>query len=666
MSHEHNHGHEHSHEHEHEHSHEHGGELKESLIKIIIAAVLFAAVLSIDKLNLIETFTGSKWLLALYIVPYLIVGYEVIFESFENIAHGEVFDEDFLMMVASIAAFAIGEYEEAVAVMLLFQTGELFEGYAVGKSRNSIAGLMDIVPTYANLIGEDGNTVQTDPKEVKVGSLILIRPGEKVPLDCEIIEGDSFMDTKAITGEPVPRHVTAGEPLYSGFINGASILKCRTLKVYEDSTVARILELVEHASDRKSEAENFVSKFARYYTPIVTIAAVLLAVIPSLITGEWAEWVRRACMFLVISCPCALVISVPLGFFGGIGAASRLGVLVKGSNFLEAVAELQTVAFDKTGTLTKGEFAVTDVTVYNDRCTKKAILEMAAEAEANSTHPIAQAIVAACNSGQFGAEAKHASYGVSNVNETAGQGIEGSVISLLNPSLDDGSPNHTVFAIGNEKLMNTYDIRPKKTEGGATVIYVALGQSLVGAITISDNVKENAKDAIRDMKKLGIKNTVLLTGDRGEAACKVADALDIDSCHFELMPEGKVRVLENLVNDPSMGKVAFVGDGINDAPVLMRADVGIAMGSLGSDSAIEAADVVIMDDDIGKIAKLVRIARKTLIIVKENIAFSLAVKFTILVLGMFGVTGIELAVFADVGVAMLAILNSMRTLRVGK
>lgn len=661
MSHEHEHIHDHKHEHEHEH--EHDGELRESLIRIIVAAVLFVIVLGVDKLELIKSLNGSKWFLAFYLVPYIFVGYEVFFESFENITHGEIFDEDFLMMVASIAAFAIGEYEEAVAVMLLFQIGELFEGYAVGRSRKSIAELMDIAPEYANLVCVDGQILRTSPDEVPVGSIIVIRPGEKVPLDCEIVEGESFVDTKAITGEPVPKHVSAGELLYSGFINGSEVLRCRTLKVYEDSTVARILELVEHANEKKSKTEHFVTRFARYYTPAVTVGAVILAVVPSLITGEWAEWIRRACMFLVISCPCALVISVPLGFFGGLGAASRLGVLVKGSNCLEAVSELRTIAFDKTGTLTKGEFAVRDVKAVSLDCTQKQLLEIAAEAETYSTHPIAQAIVRACESGMFGADPMHASYGIRNIKEIPGKGLEGLIASVRCPVFQ-GKPNESIFEIGNEKLMDDYDIVQERVKGHGTVIHVAQATTYLGAIIIADTVKDNAKEAVKSLKRLGVRKTVLLTGDTGSAACAVTDELGIDSYYSGLMPKDKVDMLERLADERGAGKVAFVGDGINDAPVLARADIGFAMGSLGSDSAIEAADIVIMDDDISKIADTVKIAKKTMRIVKENIVFSLAVKFSVLVLGAFGVTGIDLAVFADVGVAMLAILNSMRALRV--
>ena len=580
-------------------------------------------------------------LFVIYLVPYLVIGYDIVYKAARNISHGQVFDENFLMMIATFGAFGVGEYSEAVAVMLFYQVGELFQGYAVGKSRQSISDMMDICPEYAN-IEEDGVLKQVDPDDVEVGSIIVVKPGERIPLDGIVVEGESLIDTAALTGESVPRSAKAGDEIISGCVNGSGTLKVKTTKEFDDSTVAKILELVENASSKKAKVENFITRFAKYYTPVVTIGAVILAILPPLILGGgWAEWIQRACIFLVISCPCALVISVPLGFFGGIGAASKIGVLVKGSNYLEAVAEMTTIVFDKTGTLTKGEFKVTDVITENG--SKEELIELAALGEGYSNHPIANSIREA-----YGKELDLNR--VTNTEEIAGHGIKAVI---------DGK---TVL-LGNEKLMKSESIFYTPCKSMGTVVYVACNGVFEGAVVISDTIKDGAKEAIHDMKQVGVRHTVMLTGDRKEAAETVAQTLGIDEVHAELLPGGKVEQVEALLKaEKEKERLAFVGDGINDAPVLTRADIGIAMGSMGSDAAIEAADIVLMDDDVTKIASVVKIARKTLRIVKQNIVFALAIKALVLILGALGMANMWEAVFADVGVSVIAILNSMRTL----
>lgn len=616
---------------------------KKMLVRIIVTFVIFAVLFAAEHTGNLESLEGSVLLFLIYLVPYLIIGYDIVWKAIRNISHGQVFDENFLMMIATFGALGVREYSEAVAVMLFYQIGELFQGYAVGKSRQSIAAMMDICPEYAN-IEEDGELKQVDPDDVEIGTIIVIKPGERIPLDGVVVEGESLIDTAALTGESVPRKAAVGDEIISGCVNGNGTLKVRTTKEFDDSTVSKILELVENASSKKAHVENFITRFAKYYTPVVTTAAVILAIVPPLVLGGgWSDWIQRACIFLVISCPCALVISVPLGFFGGIGAASKLGVLVKGSNYLEALAQMDTMVFDKTGTLTKGEFKVTEI-LPSEGFAKETLLNLAALGEGYSTHPIAASIREA--------------YGqpldmnrVNDAKEVAGHGIQVQI---------DGQE---VF-IGNEKLMRAQNITPAACESIGTVIYVACEGKYAGAIVISDTIKDGAKEAIRGMKAVGVKKCVMLTGDRKEAAELVAKELDIDEVHAELLPQDKVSQVEALLSkETEKERLAFVGDGINDAPVLSRADIGIAMGSMGSDAAIEAADVVLMDDDIRKIASVVRISRKTLTIVHQNIVFALAVKALVLILGALGMANMWEAVFADVGVSVIAILNSMRALK---
>lgn len=613
---------------------------KKMLYRIIVTFLLFAVLMVCEHMGGMDGWNKIV-LFVIYLVPYLVIGYDIVYKAARNISHGQVFDENFLMMIATFGAFGVGEYSEAVAVMLFYQVGELFQGYAVGKSRQSISDMMDICPEYAN-IEEDGVLKQVDPDDVEVGSIIVVKPGERIPLDGIVVEGESLIDTAALTGESVPRSAKAGDEIISGCVNGSGTLKVKTTKEFDDSTVAKILELVENASSKKAKVENFITRFAKYYTPVVTIGAVILAILPPLILGGgWAEWIQRACIFLVISCPCALVISVPLGFFGGIGAASKIGVLVKGSNYLEAVAEMTTIVFDKTGTLTKGEFKVTDVITENG--SKEELIELAALGEGYSNHPIANSIREA-----YGKELDLNR--VTNTEEIAGHGIKAVI---------DGK---TVL-LGNEKLMKSESIFYTSCKSMGTVVYVACNGVFEGAVVISDTIKDGAKEAIRDMKQVGVRHTVMLTGDRREAAETVAQTLGIDEVHAELLPGGKVEQVEALLKaEKQKERLAFVGDGINDAPVLTRADIGIAMGSMGSDAAIEAADIVLMDDDVTKIASVVRIARKTLRIVKQNIVFALAIKALVLILGALGMANMWEAVFADVGVSVIAILNSMRTL----
>ncbi len=613
---------------------------KKMLYRIIVTFLLFAVLMVCEHTGRMDGWNKIV-LFVIYLVPYLVIGYDIVYKAARNISHGQVFDENFLMMIATFGAFGVGEYSEAVAVMLFYQVGELFQGYAVGKSRQSISDMMDICPEYAN-IEEDGVLKQVDPDDVEVGSIIVVKPGERIPLDGIVVEGESLIDTAALTGESVPRSAKAGDEIISGCVNGSGTLKVKTTKEFDDSTVAKILELVENASSKKAKVENFITRFAKYYTPVVTVGAVILAILPPLILGGgWAEWIQRACIFLVISCPCALVISVPLGFFGGIGAASKIGVLVKGSNYLEAVAEMTTIVFDKTGTLTKGEFKVTDVITENG--SKEELIELAALGEGYSNHPIANSIREA-----YGKELDLNR--VTNTEEIAGHGIKAVI---------DGK---TVL-LGNEKLMKSESIFYTSCKSMGTVVYVACNGVFEGAVVISDTIKDGAKEAIHDMKQVGVRHTVMLTGDRREAAETVAQTLGIDEVHAELLPGGKVEQVEALLKaEKEKERLAFVGDGINDAPVLTRADIGIAMGSMGSDAAIEAADIVLMDDDVTKIASVVKIARKTLRIVKQNIVFALAIKALVLILGALGMANMWEAVFADVGVSVIAILNSMRTL----
>lgn len=614
---------------------------KKTLIRIIVSFVIFVPLFVLEHLGVFDKLP-NEWILGgIYLVPYIIIGYDIIIKAARNISHGQVFDENFLMMIATFGAFGVKEFEEAVAVMLFYQVGELFQGYAVGKSRQSISEMMDICPEYAN-IEENGELKQVDPDDVEIGSIIVIKPGEKVPLDGVIIEGNSMLDTAALTGESVPRSAKAGDEIVSGCVNGSGTLKVKTTKAFEDSTVAKILELVENASSKKARVENFITRFAKYYTPVVTIAAVIIAIIPSIITGNWGDWITRACIFLVISCPCALVISVPLGFFSGIGSASRIGVLVKGSNFLEAVAEVTTIVMDKTGTLTKGEFKVSEIVASG--ISEERLLEIAAYGESFSTHPIAASIKEAYDN-------KIDTDRIKDVKEISGHGVE---------LLLDGKET----LVGNGKLLKSHNIAYEEHKSGGTVVYVAYDNTFVGAIVISDTIKDGAKEAVADMKKVGVKNVVMLTGDRQKAAEEVAKELGIDTVYSELLPSDKVQKVEELLaSKTGKEKVAFVGDGINDAPVITRADVGIAMGSMGSDAAIEAADIVLMDDDVRKIASTVKIARKTLGVVKQNIVFALGVKFIVLILGALGIANMWEAVFADVGVSVIAILNSMRVLK---
>lgn len=617
---------------------------QQTLLKRILLAVAgYAAVLIFDKSGAAESLQMPGWMLGvLFLFPYLLVGREVILKALKNIRNGQVFDENFLMLIATVAAFGIGEYSEACAVMIFYQVGELFESLAVGKSRASITAMMSIAPESAN-VERDGKIEEVDPDEVEVGEVILIRPGEKVPLDGIVLEGSSFLDTAALTGEPVPREVRPGDAVISGCVNGETALRVKTSKAYEDSTVARILQLVESASEKKTRMENFITRFARWYTPIVTVTALLLALIPPLFFGApAAPWIKRACIFLIVSCPCALVISVPLGFFGGIGAASKRGVLVKGSNFLETAAELKTLVFDKTGTLTRGEFRVVGIHPA-EGCSEEELLAMAAHGESLSSHPIAQSILQA-----YGGEIDRARLG--EMHEAAGHGLEGML---------DGRE----LLLGNEKLLKSKDIDFPAVKEHGTVVYAAHGGSYVGHIIIADVVKPGAAAALRQLREVGIEKLVMLTGDRKDAAEAIAAEVGVDTVYHDLLPADKVEKVEALLAaEKKNEKVGFVGDGINDAPVLMRADVGIAMGSLGSDAAIEAADLVIMDDELSKIADIIRISRKTVRIVRQNVAFALIVKAAALILGIFGLANMWEAVFGDVGVTVIAVLNAMRAL----
>ena len=607
---------------------------KRMLARIAAAALLFAAALPLPLTGLAR--------LAVFLLPYAVVGWDVLWRAVRNIAHGQVFDENFLMALATIGALATGEYPEAVFVMLFYQVGELFQSYAVDQSRKSITALMDIRPDYANM-EVDGQLQQVDPEDVAVGDTIVIKPGERIPLDGVVLEGSTTVDTAALTGESLPREAGPGDDVISGCVNLSGLLRVQVTRPFEESTVSKILDLVENASGRKAKAEHFITKFARYYTPIVVLAAVALAFLPPLFTSiQWVESIHRALNFLVVSCPCALVISVPLSFFGGIGGASRDGILVKGGNYLEVLARTEIVVFDKTGTLTQGVFNVT--AIHPDDCSEGQLLELAALAESWSDHPISRSLKEA-----YGKELDSAR--VSEAEELSGRGVRAVV---------DG---HTVCA-GNDKLMEDIGVSWHPCHRVGTTVHVAADGVYLGHIVISDQVKPDAKEAIAALKAQGVRKTVMLTGDAREVGEDVAGRLGLDEVHTQLLPAGKVEQVETLLKQvSSKGALAFVGDGINDAPVLSRADVGIAMGGLGSDAAIEAADIVLMDDKPSKIAHAIAIARRTLAIVRQNIVFALAVKLLVLVLSAAGWASMWAAVFADVGVSVIAILNAMRCLR---
>ena len=623
--------------------------------RIVIALVIFFTVLAVEQSGLLSTLFGTPGdvyaSFALFLVPYLIAGYKTLLEAARNIRRGDPFDEAFLMSVASLGAFAMVFFPETephmaegAAVMLFYQVGELFQSYAVGQSRKSIAAMMDIAPEYAN-VEKDGELVELDPAEVAVGETIVVKPGERVPIDGVVTEGTSQLDTAALTGESVPRHVGPGANVVSGCVNMTGVLRVRTTKPYGESTVARILELVENASEKKARTENFITRFARVYTPVVTVSAALLAVVPPLAgLGAWSDWILRGLTFLVVSCPCALVISVPLSFFGGIGGASNLGILVKGSNYLELLAHVDTAVFDKTGTLTSGTFNV--VAVHPEAgVDPDYVLSMAAHAESFSDHPIAVSVRAAY-SGEIDREK------IDEVREESGHGVSARV-------------NEHLVLVGNDKLMAAHGASWHDCDLTGTILHVTVDGTYVGHIVIADVVKEDAATAIADLHAAGVRRCVMLTGDRQDVAEAVASRLGIDEVRAQLLPQDKVEAVEYLLKSEKDGaRLAFVGDGINDAPVLMRADVGIAMGAMGSDAAIEAADVVLMDDKPSKIAQAMRVARKTMRIVWENIVFALGVKLLILVLAAFGIANMWLAVFGDVGVAMIAILNAMRCMRV--
>lgn len=622
--------------------------------RILVAIALFFAIMLAEKLGLWNALFGSYATygeFALYLIPYLIAGHDVLRKAWRNIRRGEAFDEAFLMTVATIGAFATicfpetePQLAEGCAVMLFYQVGELFQSYAVGKSRKSIASMMDIAPDYAN-IERDGELVEVDPNDVPVGGIIVVKPGERVPLDGVVADGASQLDTAALTGESVPRHVEVGDNVISGCINMTGPLRVRTTKPFGESTVHRILELVENASEKKAKTENFITRFARVYTPIVVFAALALAIIPPLLgMGHWSDWLLRGLTFLVVSCPCALVISVPLSFFGGIGGASRLGILVKGSNYLELLSNVDTVVFDKTGTLTSGTFKVVAV-CPEEGIDEASLLDAAAHAEAFSDHPIAVSIKEAL---AIGIDQDR----VRDVSEESGHGVFATV---------DGKG----VLVGNDKLMSEHGIAWQESGQIGTILYVAIDGRYVGNIVIADTVKDDAEQTIRDLHAAGVKSCVMLTGDRRDVAEEVGAELGLDEVHAQLLPQDKVDEVERLLSLERDGaKLAFVGDGINDAPVLMRADVGIAMGAMGSDAAIEAADVVLMDDKPSNIARAMNVARRTMRIVWQNIIFALGIKIAILVLAALGIANMWLAVFGDVGVAIIAILNAMRAMRV--
>lgn len=611
--------------------------MSKQLIKIIISLLLVV-------ISLLLKFDTELYSNILYVIAYIIVGYDIVLKAVRNIFKGKVFDENFLMTVATIGAFCIGEFPEAVAVMLFYQIGELFQSYAVDRSRKSVASLMDIRPDYANVYRED-EIERVDPDEVNIGEIILVKPGEKIPLDGIVVDGESMLNTQALTGESVPRKVTVNDEVLSGCINNDGILKIKVSKDFEESTVSKILDLVENASSRKSKSENFISKFAKYYTPIVVIVSVALAVIPPLVIKEvlFSDWLYRALSFLVVSCPCALVISIPLSFFGGIGAASKIGVLIKGSNYLEALASAEIVVCDKTGTLTEGVFKVQKIKAigYSD----DELLRYAAYAEGFSNHPISISLKQAYNK-EINEKL------VTETQEISGKGVLAKV---------DGK----MVLVGNEKIMKEYNIKFQESEETGTIVYVAINDEFAGTILIADKIKEDSYKAVKLFKNNNVKKVVMLTGDRDNISESVANELNLDEYHAELLPQDKVSWVEKLMTQKSSGgKLIFVGDGINDAPVLALSDIGVAMGGLGSDAAIEVADVVIMTDEPSKIANSVQISKKTMRIVKQNIVFAIAVKIGVLILSAFGVSTMWEAVFADVGVSVLAIVNALRVLRI--
>lgn len=631
--------------------------LKKELQKILTALAIFFAMMLVDKTGLCPLIFAHRLpSLIAYLIPYLLCGYDVVRKALLGIRNRQPMDESLLMFVATIGAFATGENSEAVAVMAFYLVGEWFQKYALGKSRKNIASLMDIVPEEANVERADGSIETVDPDDVEIGDILVIKPGEKIPVDAEVLSGESMVNTAALTGESVPRSVHPGEAVISGCINGEGLLRVRATKAFEDSTVSKILELVENASEKKSKTENFITRFARVYTPIVVYSAIALAIIPSILTRDPATWIYRACTFLVVSCPCALVISVPLAFFGGIGAASSNGVLVKGSNYLELLSHLHTVVSDKTGTLTEGNFQVSEV-LPAPGVEKAELLRMAALAEGMSTHPIAKSIRDA-----YAAEVPGTEINTALLTDTVNVSGQGLIATL---------PGRRIF-VGNAKLMQAYGIDfTEATNAAATVSYVAEENRYLGAILIRDQLKPEAKDAIAEMKREGVQRVVMLTGDRKAVGESVGQELGLDYVYTDLLPQEKVEKVEALLTEldhhgrqQDRAELAFIGDGINDAPVLARADVGIAMGSMGSDAAIEAADVVIMDDDLTRIPIVIRIARRTVAISTQNIVFALLVKILILVLTAFGLTNMWIAVFGDVGVAVLCILNSMRLLTI--
>ena len=609
--------------------------MKKRLIQIIIGLILFAIALLVPfQKEIINDI--------IFIISYIIVGIKIVIKAIKNIFRGEVFDENFLMAIATIGAFFVGEFPEAVAVMLFYQIGELFQSYAVDKSRKSIASLMDIRPDYANVY-KDGELIKVNPEEVEIGENIIVKPGEKVPLDGIIVEGNSMIDTSALTGESVPRKVNVGEEILSGCINQNGVLTIKVTKEFAESTVSKILDLVENASSKKSKSENFISKFAKYYTPVVVILAVILAILPPVITKQYnfSEWVYRALSFLVVSCPCALVISIPLSFFGGIGGASKKGILVKGSNYLEALAQTETIVFDKTGTLTKGVFEVQKINAIN--ISEQELIEIAAYAESYSNHPIALSVRKV-----YGKEIDNNR--IADNKEISGLGIEATI-------------DNKKVLVGNQKLMKQYNIEYKECDDIGTILYIAVNNEYVGYILISDKIKRDSLTCIKELQNKNIK-TIMLTGDKKQVGEKVANELKIDKVYTELLPDGTVQELEKLIKERNTNKkIAFVGDGINDAPVLALADIGIAMGGMGSDAAIEAADIVIMTDEPSKISTAIKISRKTLRIVKQNIYFAIIVKIAVLILSAIGIADMWSAVFADVGVSILAILNALRLLK---
>lgn len=614
---------------------------KKTLIRIIVSTVFLIIAYILTDFVFPDI---NRWVkLATFLIPYGIIGWDILWRAVKNIAHGQIFDENFLMCVATIGAFILGEYPEGVFVMLFYQVGELFQSYAVGKSRRSISEMMDIRPDYANIYC-NGEIVQVDPEEVRIGDIIIIKPGERVPLDGVVTKGKSSLDTAALTGESLPRSVEEGDDLISGCVNMEGLLEIQVTKEFGQSTVSKILDLVENSSSKKAKAENFITKFARYCTPCVVIGAVLLALLPPLILGgNWGEWVQRALIFLVISCPCALVISVPLSFFGGIGGASKKGILVKGGNYLEVLAKTEYVVFDKTGTLTKGVFNVT--AIHPDNVSELQLLELAALAESGSNHPIAKSVREA-----YGSELDLSR--VKDVKEISGHGVKAQI---------DGK---TVYA-GNDKLMEQAGVNWHPCHRTGTTVHIAVEGEYAGHLVISDEIKPDSKQAISSLKNMGIRKTVMLTGDAKEVGEATAKELGLDEVHTKLLPADKVEIVEKLLKEKSSKvSLAFVGDGINDAPVLSRADVGIAMGGVGSDAAVEAADIVLMDDKPSKIGTAVAIAKRTLGIVRQNIVFALAVKLLVMILGAFGVANMWEAVFADVGVSVIAIINAMRALRV--